>query len=164
MMNDDTLMPTEHERFMEQALRLAERAYEEEEVPVGAVVVHEGQVIGKGYNQNERLKDPTAHAEIIAITAAANHLGDKRLAGCTLYVTLEPCAMCAGAIVLARIPVLVFGAYDAKAGACGTLMNIVEDRRLNHSVHVIPGVLDTRSMGLLKSFFGDLRRVNNSGT
>lgn len=150
-------MQTDHERWMEQALRLAERAYDEGEVPVGAVVVKDGQLIGKGYNQNETLADPTAHAEIIAITAAANALGDKRLEGCTLYVTLEPCAMCAGAIVLARIPTLVFGAYDAKAGACGTLRNVVEDKRLNHTVHVIPGVLDAKSTGLLKSFFGTLR-------
>ncbi len=157
MMNDESMMPTEHERWMELALRQAERAYEAEEVPVGAVVVKEGRVIGKGYNQNEQLKDPTAHAEIIAITAAANTLGNKRLEGCTLYVTLEPCAMCAGAIVLARIPVLVFGAYDAKAGACGTLMNIVEDKRLNHTVHVIPGVHDDKSTALLRSFFGSLR-------
>ncbi|MFZ1731158.1 MAG: tRNA adenosine(34) deaminase TadA [Bacteroidota bacterium] len=156
MIDDDT-MPTEHERWMELALRQAERAYEAEEVPVGAVVVKEGRMIGKGYNQIEQLKDPTAHAEIIAITAAANTLGDKRLDGCTLYVTLEPCAMCAGAIVLARIPILVFGAYDAKAGACGTLMNIVEDKRLNHTVHVIPGVLDYKSTTLLRSFFGSLR-------
>ncbi|MDX9759189.1 MAG: tRNA adenosine(34) deaminase TadA [Bacteroidota bacterium] len=148
---------TAHERWMEMALRQAERAYEEEEVPVGAVVVKDGRLVGKGYNQNERLKDPTAHAEIIAITAAANTLGDKRLDGCTLYVTLEPCAMCAGAIVLARVPILVFGAYDAKAGACGTLMNIVEDRRLNHQVHVIPGVLDDKSTALLKGFFGKIR-------
>lgn len=156
-MDDLETMQTEHERWMEFALRQAERAYEEEEVPVGAVVVKDGRLVGKGYNQNERLKDPTAHAEIIAITAAANTLGDKRLDGCTLYVTLEPCAMCAGAIVLARIPVLVFGAYDPKAGACGTLMNIVEDRRLNHSVHVIPGVLDYKSSALLKGFFGTIR-------
>lgn len=150
-------MQTEHERWMEQALRLAERAMDEDEVPVGALVVREGQIVGKGYNQNERLKDPTAHAEILAITAAANTIGDKRLTDCTLYVTLEPCAMCAGAIVLARIPVLVFGAYDPKAGACGTLMNIVEDHRLNHRVHVIPGVLDDRSTALLKGFFGTVR-------
>ncbi len=156
-MEDDILTQTEHERWMDLALRQAERAYEEGEVPVGAIVVKDGKVIGKGYNQNEQLKDPTAHAEIIAITAAANALGDKRLDGCTLYVTLEPCAMCAGAIVLARIPVLVFGAYDAKAGACGTLMNIVEDRRLNHAVHVIPGVRDDKSTALLRSFFGSLR-------
>jgi tRNA(adenine34) deaminase len=151
------MMQTEHERWMEQALRLAERAMDEDEVPVGALVVREGQIVGKGYNQNERLKDPTAHAEILAITAAANTIGDKRLTDCTLYVTLEPCAMCAGAIVLARIPVLVFGAYDPKAGACGTLMNIVEDHRLNHRVHVIPGVLDDRSTALLKGFFGAVR-------
>jgi tRNA(adenine34) deaminase len=151
------MMQTEHERWMEHALRLAERAMDEDEVPVGALVVREGQIIGKGYNQNERLKDPTAHAEILAITAAANTIGDKRLTDCTLYVTLEPCAMCAGAIVLARIPVLVFGAYDPKAGACGTLMNIVEDHRLNHRVHVIPGVLDDRSITLLKGFFGAVR-------
>ncbi len=150
-------MPSDHERWMEVALRQAERALEEGEVPVGAVVVKDGAIIGKGYNQNETLRDPTAHAEIIAITAAANALGDKRLVGCTLYVTLEPCAMCAGAIVLARIPTLVFAAYDAKAGACGTLMNIVEDPRLNHRVHVVPGVLDLQSAALLKSFFGTLR-------
>lgn len=151
------MMQTEHERWMEQALRLAERALDEEEVPVGALVVKDNQIVGKGYNQNERLHDPTAHAEILAITAAANTLGDKRLTGCTLYVTLEPCPMCAGAIVLARIPVLVFAAYDPKAGACGTLMNIVEDSRLNHRVHVIPGVLDDKSATLLKGFFGAIR-------
>jgi tRNA(adenine34) deaminase len=151
--------PTEHERFMALALQQAERAYEEEEVPVGAVVVHEGRVVGRGYNQIERLSDPTAHAEILAITAAANTLGTRRLEGCTLYVTLEPCPMCAGAIVLARIPVLVFGSYDPKAGACGTLYNIVEDRRLNHTVHVVPGVLDHQCSALLKSFFGSLRRL-----
>lgn len=151
--------PTEHERWMEMALRLAERAYEEDEVPVGAVIVKDGRVLGKGYNQNEQLRDPTAHAEIIAITAAANALEDKRLEGCTMYVTLEPCTMCAGAIVLARIPVLVFGAYDLKAGACGTLYNVVEDRRLNHTVHVVPGVLDAECAGLLKAFFGAVRRL-----
>jgi tRNA(adenine34) deaminase len=151
--------PTEHERFMALALQQAERAYEEEEVPVGAVVVHEGRVVGRGYNQIERLSDPTAHAEILAITAAANTLGTRRLEGCTLYVTLEPCPMCAGAIVLARIPVLVFGSYDPKAGACGTLYNIVEDRRLNHTAHVVPGVLDHQCSSLLKSFFGSLRRL-----
>lgn len=152
-------MQTEHERWMEAALREAERAYQEDEVPVGAVIVKDGRIVGKGYNQNERLKDPTAHAEIIAITAAANTLGDKRLDGCSLYVTLEPCPMCAGAIVLARIPILVFGAYDPKAGACSTLYNIVEDQRLNHTVHVIPGVLDARGAALLKAFFGAIRAV-----
>lgn len=148
---------SEHERWMEMAFRQAEIAFEAGEVPVGAVVVRENRVIGKGYNQNGQLKDPTAHAEMIAITAAATALDNKWLEGCTLYVTLEPCAMCAGAIVLARIPTLVFAAYDAKAGACGTLMNIVEDTRLNHRVHVIPGVLDSRASALLREFFS-LRR------
>jgi tRNA(adenine34) deaminase len=155
------MITTEHERWMEYALREAERAYEEDEVPVGAVIVREGLIIGKGHNQNEQLKDPTAHAEMIAITAAANALQDKRLTGCTLYVTLEPCPMCAGAIVLARMPVVVFGAYDPKAGACGTLYNIPEDRRLNHSVHLIPGVLDDKSSALLKAFFGAARAMNS---
>jgi len=107
----------------------------------------------------ERLQDPTAHAEMIAITAAAAHLHSRRLELCTLYVTLEPCPMCAGAIVLARIPTLVFGAYDPKAGACGTLYTIPEDPRLNHRVHVIPGVCDTESESLLRSFFGRVRSV-----
>ena len=150
---------TEHERWMAMALREAERAYEQDEVPVGAVVIFENRVIGKGYNQMEQLQDPTAHAEMIAITAAANHLQSRRLEGCTLYVTLEPCPMCAGAIVLARIPTIVFSTFDPKAGACGTLMNIVEDKRLNHAAHVISGVLDDRSSQLLKAFFGAVRKV-----
>lgn len=150
---------TEHERWMAMALREAERAYEQDEVPVGAVVIFENRVIGKGYNQMEQLQDPTAHAEMIAITAAANHLQSRRLEGCTLYVTLEPCPMCAGAIVLARIPTIVFSTFDPKAGACGTLMNIVEDKRLNHVAHVVSGVLDNRSSQLLKAFFGAVRKV-----
>lgn len=150
---------TDHERWMDMALREAERAYDQDEVPVGAVVVHERSIIGKGYNQIEQLQDPTAHAEMIAITAAASHLGSKRLDGCTLYVTLEPCPMCAGAIVVARIPILVFASYDPKAGACGTVYNIVEDKRLNHTVHVIGGVRDTRSGELLKAFFGSVRNL-----
>lgn len=150
---------SDHERWMAIALREAERAYDEDEVPVGAIIVRDGHIVGKGYNQNERLKDPTAHAEILAITAAANTLQDRRLDGCTMYVTLEPCPMCAGAIVLARIPVLVFGAYDAKAGACGTLYTIPEDPRLNHRAHVIPGVLDNDCSALLRSFFGAIRSI-----
>ncbi len=145
---------------MKQALREAEKAFEENEVPVGAVVVHEEKIIGRGYNQIEKLQDPTAHAEMIALTAAANHLGSRRLEGCVLYVTLEPCPMCAGAIVLSRIPTLVFGAYDPKAGACGTLYNIVEDARLNHRVHVIPGVCDGESEQLLQEFFGRIRTAS----
>ena len=150
---------TQHEQWMKQALREAERAYEQDEVPVGAVVVHKGKVIGRGYNQIERLQDPTAHAEMIAITAATNNLQSRRLEGCILYVTLEPCPMCAGAIVLSRIPTLVFATFDPKAGACGTLYNIVHDKRLNHSVHVISGVCDRESEEYLKGFFGRVRKI-----
>jgi len=144
---------------MKLALLEAEKAFEQNEVPVGALVVHKGKIIGKGFNQIELLQDPTAHAEMIALTAAANHLQSRRLEDCTLYVTLEPCPMCAGAVVLARIPTLVFGAYDPKAGACGTLMNIVEDSRLNHKPHVVAGVCDRESEELLKGFFGRVRSV-----
>lgn len=150
---------TQHEQWMKQALREAERAYEQDEVPVGAVVVHKGKVIGRGYNQIERLQDPTAHAEMIAITAATNNLQSRRLEGCILYVTLEPCPMCAGAIVLSRIPTLVFATFDPKAGACGTLYNIVHDKRLNHSVHVISGVCDRESGEYLRGFFGRVRKT-----
>jgi len=150
---------TQHEQWMKQALREAERAYEQDEVPVGAVIVHKGKVIGRGYNQIERLQDPTAHAEMIAITAATNNLQSRRLEECILYVTLEPCPMCAGAIVLSRIPTLVFATFDPKAGACGTLYNIVHDKRLNHSVHVISGVCDRESEEYLKGFFGRVRKI-----
>jgi tRNA(adenine34) deaminase len=149
---------TQHEQFMESAFREAEKAYNIGEVPVGAIIVKNGLIIGKGYNQVECLKDPTAHAEIIAITAAANYLESKWLEECTMYVTLEPCSMCAGAIVLARITTLVFGAFDPKAGACSTLYNIVEDKRLNHNVHVISGVNDIKCRMILKDFFNLMRK------
>lgn len=155
-------MPTINEQWMKFALQEAQRAFNENEVPVGAVIVHEGKIIGKGYNQIEKLQDPTAHAEMIAITAAANHLQSRRLENCTLYVTLEPCPMCAGAIVLARIPTLVFGSHDSKAGACGTLYNLVEDNKLNHRVHVVSGVCDRESEELLKGFFGRVRSINQN--
>ena len=148
---------TEDERWMESAVREAEQAYKRKEVPIGAVVVHERRIIGRGYNQIETLQDPTAHAEMIAITAATTNLGSRRLEGCTIYVTLEPCTMCAGAIVLARIPRLIFGAADPKAGACGTLYNIVQDARLNHRVELIGGVMETRCGAILKDFFEKVR-------
>ena len=151
-----------HELWMERALKEAEKAYDIGEVPVGAVVVQGDHIIGKGYNQTESLHDPTAHAEMIAITAAANTFGSWRLEGCSLYVTLEPCAMCAGAIVLARIEKLVFGASDPKAGACGSLRNIVQDDRLNHQVEMISGILSEASSAILKSFFQDLRYQKKS--
>jgi tRNA(adenine34) deaminase len=149
---------TEHERWMEFALREAELAYKRKEVPVGAVIVRDNRIIGKGYNQIESLNDPTAHAEIIAITAAAANLESRRLEDCTLYVTLEPCTMCAGAIVLARIPRLVYGASDPKAGACGTLYDIVQDKRLNHRVETVRGISEAKCGGLLKDFFEKVRK------
>ncbi len=142
---------------MELALREAELALARKEVPVGAVIVQNNKIIGKGSNQIELLQDPTAHAEMIAITAAATHLESRRLEECTLYVTLEPCAMCAGAIVLARIPTLIFGAYDPKAGACTSLYTITNDSRLNHRVHTKGGVLEEKCGGILKEFFKERR-------
>lgn len=140
-------------RFMKDALRLAERALDTEDVPVGAVVVHAGHIIGRGYNQREKLNDPTAHAEMIALTAAAESLGQWRLEDCTLYVTLEPCCMCAGALVLARLTRLVYGASDPKAGACGSLFEIQRDPRLNHRVETVAGVLAEPAADLLRDFF-----------
>ncbi len=148
---------TVHEQFMELALREARKAYEEKEVPIGAVVVFDGRVVGRGFNRTEHLQDPTAHAEMLAITAAADTLGTRRLEGCSLYVTLEPCPMCAGAIVQARITQLIFGAFDPKAGACGTLYNIVQDKRLNHRVDVISGIGESACATLLAEFFASLR-------
>ena len=148
---------TDDERWMDSALREAEQAYKKKEVPIGAVVVQKSRIIGRGYNQIESLRDPTAHAEMIAITAAAMQIGGRRLEQCTLYVTLEPCPMCAGAIVLARIPRLVFGASDPKAGACGTLFNIVQDERLNHRVEVISGISEAKCSDMLKEFFSKVR-------
>ena len=148
---------TEHEEWMWWALKEAEKALSEEEVPVGAVVVHEGKIIGRGYNQTESLKDPTAHSEMIAISAAASSLNSWRLENCCLYVTLEPCTMCAGGMVLARLESLVFGTMDPKAGACGSLRNVVQDHRLNHRVKLISGVLEEESSDLLRVFFRRLR-------
>ncbi len=147
------------QRMMAQAIAEAERALEAGDVPVGAVVVHEGRIIGRGHNQREQLQDPTAHAEMIALTAAAASLGSWRLIGCTLYVTLEPCTMCAGAIVNARLDRLVYGAEDPKAGACGSLFNIVADERLNHRVPVVRGVLGTVCAQLLRDFFARQRAL-----
>ena len=141
------------QRYMDEALALARRALESEDVPVGAVVVRDGRIIGRGFNQRERLQDPTAHAEMLALTAAAEHIGHWRLEGCTLYVTLEPCAMCAGALVLARVDRLVFGALDPKAGACGSLFEITSDVRLNHRIETVPGVLAGPCAELLREFF-----------
>ena len=150
---DDVISARSDEDWMLLALREAEKALEMDEVPVGAVVVFEGRIIGRGHNLRERLCDPTAHAEMIALTAAAAAVGNWRLEGATMYVTLEPCPMCAGALVNARVKRLVFGAADPKAGACGTLMNVVDDPRLNHRVEVVAGVLGEEGGSLLTSYF-----------
>ena len=144
---------------MDQALRLAEEAGREGETPIGAVIVdRHGLVIGRGRNRREEDRDPLGHAELIAIREAAEAIGDWRLEGTTLVVTLEPCAMCAGAIVNARIPRVVFAAWDPKGGFCGSLGNLVQDRRLNHRVELIAGVEEARSRALLQEFFRALRR------
>lgn len=145
--------------MMRQALAEAERALDSADVPVGAVVVHDGQIIGRGRNQREQLQDPTAHAEMIALTAAAAALGSWRLIGCTLYVTLEPCVMCAGALVNARLERLVYGTDDPKAGACGSLFDIVADPRLNHRVPTTRGVLAEECAQLLRDFFARQRAL-----
>ncbi len=150
-------MEDNHGRFMILALKEAEAAFSRNEVPVGAVIVKDGVVIARAHNQVEMLQDPTAHAEVLAIGAAANHVGTWRLNGCTLYVTLEPCPMCAGAIVLSRLDRVVFGSYDPKMGACSTLYNIAQDERLNHRVEVIAGVKDDESKLLLREFFARKR-------
>ena len=145
---------------MEMALEEAQAAYDEEEVPIGAVIAHTEQgVIARGHNQRETLKDPTAHAEMIAITQAAQALGSWRLENCVLYVTLEPCPMCAGAIVLARLPLVVYGTTDPKAGACHTLYQITADPRLNHRAQVVSGVLAQRCALVLTDFFETKRRL-----
>ena len=147
----------DYEHFMRIALAEARMAAESGEVPVGAVIERGGEVIAAAGNEREERKDPTAHAEMIAIRLAAKKLGGWRLSGCTIYVTIEPCPMCAGAIYQARLERLVFGAPDDKAGAAGTLMNIVQDGRLNHQVEVTGGVLASESAALLREFFGSRR-------
>jgi tRNA(adenine34) deaminase len=148
-----------HEHFMRLALSEAQQALDEAEVPIGAVIVRADRVIASAHNQREQLKDPTAHAEMIAITQAAGALGDWRLADCTLYVTLEPCAMCAGAIVQARIPLVVYGAADPKAGAVHSLYRLLADPRLNHRAQTVPGVLADRCGSLLTQFFQEQRKL-----
>ena len=150
-------------RWMRLALQEAERAAEHGEVPIGAVVVRGNQIVGRGHNQVERLSDPTAHAEMLAISAACATLGTKFLTGCTLYVTLEPCPMCAGALVWARLDRLVYGAFDEKAGAASTLYDIPQDDRLNHRVPTISGVMADESAELLRQFFAPRRRPSAGG-
>ncbi|MGE0608080.1 MAG: tRNA adenosine(34) deaminase TadA [Pirellulales bacterium] len=148
-----------HEAFMQMAYQEALAAYDEDEVPIGAVIVHGDRLIASAHNQREQLHDPTAHAEMIAITQAAGALGSWRLEDCTLYVTLEPCPMCAGAILQARVPTVVYGATDPKAGAVDTLYNLLNDARLNHRCLVVPQVLAGPCGEILTRFFQQQRRL-----
>ena len=152
-----------HDLWMEDALAEAEEAAAHDDVPIGAVVVRAGEVIGRGHNRREADGDPTAHVEMLALRAAARHLGSWRLEGCTLYVTLERCVMCAGALVLARVQRLVFGADDPKAGAVGALYDVPRDPRLNHNVEVVRGVLAQRCGDLLTEFFRARRGGGTGG-
>jgi tRNA(adenine34) deaminase len=148
----------EDQKFMNLAVDQAAIAEENGDVPIGCVIVYENKVIAKGYNQREQLNDPTAHAEMIALTAAADYVGNWRLHGCTVYVTLEPCCMCAGALVLARIDRLVYGCDDPKAGACTSLYNIVQDDRLNHNIEITKGILSDKCQQQLQEFFQQRRK------
>ena len=147
----------DHTKWMRLALREAEQAFDIKEVPVGAVIMKGSHLIGRGHNQMELLTDPTAHAEIIAITAAASFLGDWRLEECTLYVTKEPCAMCAGAIINSRLEKVVFGCYDEKEGCCGSLYQICSDPRFSHKTAVKGGILENDCSSLLVNFFKNRR-------
>jgi tRNA(adenine34) deaminase len=151
--------PEFHAHYMHMALAEARQAAEEEEVPIGAVIVHGERVVARAHNQREQLRDPTAHAEMIAITQAAQSLNSWRLEGCVLYVTLEPCPMCAGAIVQARIPTVVYGASDPKAGAVESLYRLLSDPRLNHRCQVVPGVLRDACAEVLSRFFQQQRQL-----
>ncbi|HOY70043.1 MAG TPA: tRNA adenosine(34) deaminase TadA [Methylotenera sp.] len=148
--------------FMQQALALAQLAASAGEVPVGAIIVKNGEIIGRGSNTPIGLQDPTAHAEIIAMRQAALHLGNYRLVDCTLYVTLEPCAMCSGAIQHARIARLVFGASDPKTGACGSVVNLMNEPKLNHHTEVVSGVLAAECGAVLSDFFKQRRAQKNT--
>ena len=148
------------EYFMRQALQEAEQAFDEGEVPIGSVVVKDNRIVGRGHNQTERLGDPTAHAEIVAIGAAAAHFDSWRLIGGTLYSSIEPCVMCAGATVLARLDRLVYGAKDPKFGGCVSLYDIPSDARLNHQIDMVGGILAEQAVALMQEFFVQQRLKN----
>lgn len=148
-------------KYMYAALQEAEKALEHDEVPIGAVIVHNNKIIGRGFNQTERLNDPTAHAEMIAITAAANNLNSKVLEGCDLYITVEPCVMCTGAILLSRIRNIYFGTFEPKFGACGSLFNIIESGKYNHRPNLYSGIYSEESKSLLENYFRKKRSNNN---
>ncbi len=148
-----------HSNWMKLALKEAEKAFDENEVPVGCIIVFENRIIAKAHNQVEMLLDPTAHAEMMALTSAFDSLKTKHLKGCSMYVTLEPCSMCAGALLLSRFENLYFGAYDNKTGACGSVLNITSNNHFNHKVNVYGGILDVECSSLLKTFFNKKRNT-----
>ena len=149
---------TEDEKYMKQAIKLAHKAYDNGDVPIGCVIVHEGKVIARGYNRRNKDGQVLAHAELMAIRKASKVLGDWRLEECTMYVTLEPCQMCAGAIVQARIPKVVMGCMNPKAGCAGSILNLLDIKEFNHQVETVKGVLETECSELLKTFFKQLRQ------
>ena len=151
-----------NEKFMKEALKQAEKAYKKLEVPVGAVIVKDNKIIARAYNQKETKNDTTNHAEIMAIKKASKKLGSWRLLDCEMYVTLEPCSMCAGALIQSRIKKVYIGAMDEKTGACGSVLNLLEDYKFNHKVEVETGVLHDECEGILKKFFRELRDLKKS--
>ena len=153
-------MQEQHERWMREALKEAKQALKKEEIPVGAIVVFENRIIGRGHNQVELLQDPTAHAEMIALTAATNTLEKKWLNDAIMYVTIEPCTMCAGAMILARLKKLVYGASEMKTGAHSSIYNLLDDPRINHRIEVIPGILEPECVDYMTTFFEEMRKRN----
>lgn len=151
------MMYSKDESYMQVALEEAQKAFDKAEVPVGAIIVHEDKIIARAHNLRETTQDPTTHAEMLAIRAASEHLGSFRLEDCTLYVTLEPCVMCSGALVLSRVPRVVYGAKDPKGGAAGSLMNLLEEPRFNHRAEVVSRVLEEKCREMLQLFFRRLR-------
>lgn len=144
-------------RYMVEALEEAKKAADMGEIPIGAIIEKDGQIIGRGHNMTEGAKDPTAHAEMMAIRQAASHLGGWRLEGCNMYVTVEPCSMCAGALVWARIKKLFIGTMDPKGGGCGSIFNIVQEKRLNHYIEIETGIMEEECRQIVKDFFKELR-------
>ena len=155
------LIMKNHEYYMKEALKEAVKAFDADEVPVGAIIVHKGEIIGRAHNQIKMLKDPTAHAEIIAITQAANFLQNERLIGCTMYSTLEPCSMCAGAMVLSRIESLIYAAKDPKTGTHQSVFKILNNKKLNHKVKVKKGILEKEASSLIREFFAIKRKTSS---
>lgn len=153
----------QHEKFMDAAIKLARKAYENGDVPIGCVIVKDGKIIARGYNKRNLKKTTLAHAELLAIEQASKKLADWRLEDCTLYVTLEPCQMCAGAIVQARIPNVVIGCMNPKAGCAGSILNLLDIKQFNHQVEIVKGIREEECSRMMKSFFWELRqgKINN---